>query len=313
MLKKLIVAFFAAALISVVIPLAASASSTQPPMFFGFTISDTSVATGGTIVIECKTNSVVSNVFLQIDGTWKQFVSSGTDSATGIRSWSVTLLPQKSQTLEVYANRSYSRTNAALITIPVNVGGTGGSTGGGTGGNTGSGSGGGSTATGDTGSASNNIVSITSVTRNSTLYYSGDSVVFTVTTNAAVNDVWTRVDGEVWRKAVLNTGSTATTKTWTLTVRPANSQVFDIYANTEYKTAGSVRVRQSVDLLPANQRPVTAEIIRLNPDDTAINFGESMFIEVVTNSATTNLWVEFDGRDPQRVTRSRNTANNTKT
>jgi hypothetical protein len=251
--------------------------------YTGFTASSTNVTAGQSITLDIKTTTAVNHVYVDCDGQRLAATFQSADSA-GIKSWRILCSPASSQTINVYASASTSVSGAAVISIPVTVSTTGG----------------GNNTTPGTTVANNGTVSINSVTVSSDVFYIGDLITFTLTTNNRVAHVWTQCDGAYF-KAALQSTDAAGNKTWLLSLRPSQAQTLKIEASERYQINSGVSVQQPVNPRPASERPATALINSVTANETDILLGRNITITIRTNAAANFVWVNCDGRDVQAV------------
>jgi|GEM_PF-1451889 len=127
MTKKLVSALLIAALIATLIPFTTAANA-PIPAFTNFDPSETTIGPGGEITITIGTLTTVTHVFTEVDGTRINAAEQTQPApATGTRNWMLTITPQTSQSITVYANTANHTQGAAAITLHIVVegGGTG--------------------------------------------------------------------------------------------------------------------------------------------------------------------------------------------
>ena len=128
----------------------------------------------------------------------------------------------------------------------------------------------------------------------------GARTTITVRTNADVEYVWAMVDG---RRVNSRRGSTGTTtRTWTIDVRPDETQTIRVYANTTDSTSGADTDTVRVTVRDAEPRILATPTLSHNN----IRPGDRTTIEVRTNEVVTHVWAMLDGRriNAQRETTS---------
>jgi hypothetical protein len=64
---------------------------------------------GDTVIFTIVTSVAAEHVFTQVDGNWARAVLTQTNEATGEKTWRLTVTPQVTQILNIYANTEYVR------------------------------------------------------------------------------------------------------------------------------------------------------------------------------------------------------------
>jgi len=117
----------------------------------------------------------------------------------------------------------------------------------------------------------------------------GDWTTITVRTNLDVAFVWADVDGRLIN-ARRGSGS-ATTRAWTIDVRPNRTQNVRVYANTENTTVGA-----DVDVIRISVVDAMPRIDRMYIRNAEIELGQSTVIDVTTNADVEHVWAVVDNR-----------------
>jgi len=117
----------------------------------------------------------------------------------------------------------------------------------------------------------------------------GERATITVRTNLDVAFVWAEVNG---RDVNARRGSaSATTRTWTIDVRPDRTQTVRVYANTENSVRGADVDTVRITVVDANPR-IDSVVIR----ESLITWNQSTVIDVRTNADVEYVWAVVDGR-----------------
>ncbi|MCL2190183.1 MAG: hypothetical protein FWC16_14390 [Defluviitaleaceae bacterium] len=220
MKKKLVCALLIMAVLAAFIPFTAQANA-QIPAFTHFEATETTVEAGEEITFSISTLTAVTHVFTEVDGTRVHATERTRPApATGTRNWTLTITPEESQTITVYANTSNRTEGAAAISIPVITEGE---------------------ITGE--------VTINSVRTSGNNIVQGDAITFTVLTSNAVEYVFTEVDGRWPRATLADTNTRTGEKTWQLVVTPQTSQTLTIYANSSFvRDENAISNRQVIEV-----------------------------------------------------------------
>ncbi|MCL2400503.1 MAG: hypothetical protein FWC91_12265 [Defluviitaleaceae bacterium] len=125
----------------------------------------------------------------------------------------------------------------------------------------------------------------------------GETTTIAVETNTDADYVWAEVNGRRVNARRTNTSAVSSpVRTWTINIRPEESQIVAVYARAssvggvEQETTGpgvNIRVNEAVP---------EAIILRASASSENIIQGDSTTITVRTNSDTTHVWAEVDGR-----------------
>jgi hypothetical protein len=132
------------------------------------------------------------------------------------------------------------------------------------------------------------LAAINSVTVNQRSVDRGERATITVRTNRATEHVWAEVDGSRVNGRVESTS--ASTRRWTIDIRPDRSQSVRVFANTTNTDEGAVSDTIRVDVGDARARIHDVRI-----QDSTISRGSATRIEVETNAEANNVWAEVNG------------------
>jgi hypothetical protein len=95
----------------IAIPITVSGSLPGVVTINRVTRNATELFAGDVLTFTILTSEAAEFVFTQVDGTWVRAILSQTNEATGEKTWTLTVRPQVTQTLNIYANTVYTRGN----------------------------------------------------------------------------------------------------------------------------------------------------------------------------------------------------------
>jgi hypothetical protein len=136
--------------------------------------------------------------------------------------------------------------------------------------------------------ARDTIPTISRVNASSSNIYFGERTTLTIRTNTIAEYVWAEVDGR--RVDAARTNASATTRTFTMEIRPDRTQTLQVFANTTNNTEGAATERITISVGGAEPRIDSA-----NASRTEINWGETARIDVQTNIEVEHVWAIVNG------------------
>lgn len=215
------------------------------------TSSKTSINEDESVTLTVKTNSVASYVWIVYDNTNISALHQSTDSS-GVKTWTATFKPSRTQTMTVYANTRQSSSGAAVRNFDITV---------------------------------NSAVVINSITPSKSSIAANETVTLTVKTNSAASYVWVAYDSATVNASYQSTDSSGV-KTWTVSMKPSKTQTLAVYANTKQTTTGATVKNQSITVDSA------VKITSISASRTTVAAGDQVTITVKTNSLANYVWAE---------------------
>lgn len=214
-------------------------------------VSKSSINADETVTLTVKTNSAASYVWIAYDSTTVNASHQSTD-ASGVKTWTVTLKPAKTQTMTAYANTKQSSSGAASRNVDITV---------------------------------NAAAIINSVTPSKSSISANETVTLTVKTNSAASYVWVTYDSATANASHQSTDSYGV-KTWTVAIKPSKTQTMTVYANTKQTTSGAAVKNQAVTV------DSTVKLISTSASRTTVSAGDSITVTAKTNALTNYVWVD---------------------
>ena len=233
--------------------------SPMPVVTINSAVADkTAVNTGEAVLVTVKTNANAQNVWIHYDSgdTNANFHSS---DAHGIKTWSVTCHPSRTQTMTVYANTSHSVTGAVTRNLDVSVN-----------------------------SADARIISLNA---NETTVNSGDEVVLTVRTNSAASYVWADTGANTYnfrRRSTDNSGN----QTWDMTFYPRTTVNAIVYASARSSNGTEASDNIRITVRGSESEYPVISFTSVNPGNVLDDGSERINnFTITTNKAVTYVYI----------------------
>ncbi|MCL2400958.1 MAG: hypothetical protein FWC91_14610, partial [Defluviitaleaceae bacterium] len=234
-----------------------------------YSIAETPAPAPNTVKLTVITGASSNYVWIQLEGT--RYVKGNLVSQTATqRTWEIVYRPTNytSHTAQISANHAYILDDKVVFQMfPV-------------------------TLSAPFVNPANPVIH--SATARQTNLILGETTTIAVETNTDADYVWAEVDGRRVNARRTNTSAVSShVRTWTINIRPEESQIVEVYARAsgigQETTGPGVNIR-------VNEAVPEAIILRASASSENIIQGDSTTITVRTNSDTTHVWAEVDGR-----------------
>jgi hypothetical protein len=285
-LVKAILVTAIAILFMAAVPLTANAE----PAFLGITMDRTTITPGQSVTFSVRATQQTNFVFAMVDGTRVQ------GSRIAGNDWSVTVTPNNTTTVTVFANSSNDQfNNAASISVPVTV----------------------TTATTTTTAqtVTHNVqipvppadlgpIAIASVTE--TPATASGEVQLTVVTGIETGEVWVNFDrvnnaratGRFARATMLTQGTNS--RTWVVNFRPSAwaTQQVEIGSNRTYNWPGAATRIHNLTLTQPFVAPIAPRINTVSINPRTVTGNNTTTFTINTNLDAEHVWVrDVNGRE----------------
>jgi len=281
---KVIALALSALMLVTVLPGTVIASSTAPA-FTLVNVGQTTITAGQSMTINLSTVNA-SYVFANVNGATTAATRVATNNATGESAWNLTVSPNATQPVTIFANTVNNQTGAASFAVPITV--TGQQP---------------AQPQAPTGQGQHRINSI------ATTAATANNVTLTIVTDAGVNYVWINIGPDQYMRA-RSTAQDANQRTWTISYRPrrAGEHQVTVSANHAWVLDGR-QVSQvhtitqaaidtpapSASPTPGTAASGAASITRLTANPSTINPGGRATINVRAGREVTHVWAMVDG------------------
>ncbi|MCL1862957.1 MAG: hypothetical protein FWF78_05275 [Defluviitaleaceae bacterium] len=265
------------------------------PAIVNFSMDRTTVNSGQSISFNVRTTAQTQFVFAMVDGVRTQGSRVGNSN-----DWVVTVTPNRTTTVSIFANTNNSENGAAIINIPVTVGAAT------------------TTVTTPTtpavtipaAPANLGPIAIASITE--TPATGVGYVQLTIVTGSETNEVWVnfnrtnnaRGTGHFARGTMTTQDSNS--RTWVVNFRPSTwaVQQVEVGSNRTYNWPGAATQLYNLTLTQPFVAPVTPRINNVNVANRTVTPGGNTTFTITTNLDVEHVWVrDVDGRE-HNATRS---------
>lgn len=269
--RRVLFSLVTATVLLFALPLAVQANAA----ITSFIMDRTNISAGQTITATVQTSSGTSHVFAEIGGIRTQGTQISQNTATGIRTWNITLNPPAgAEWVNIYANTSNTIVGGGVVTltIPITV------------------TGGGTTQPPGTPVGQLDIVEITEITA-----LAANQVRLEIKTGLGATNVWvthTIQNGEQRFPQAERVSSDATTQTWRVNLTNPSPllQTVQVSANRAFSVPGATNrnytIRNTAPFVP----PANLLIFNVTANPTFISIGTPSTITVTTNNEVNHVW-----------------------
>ena len=291
-LRGKIVALVIGALMLVTAMPTTALASTTTPAFTSVNVGQTTINAGQNVVLQISTVNA-SFVFASVNGALQPATQASTNAETGQTTWNLTVAPNNTQIVRVYANSVNTQAGAASFAVPITVAAAQQQQ---------------PTQPQPTVPGQHRIESIT------TTAATANNVTLTIITDPAVNYVWLNLTGTDQVVRARSTSQDANQRTWTAAYRPrqAGEHQVTVNANRVWQAGGTQVSRvhtvtqAAIDTAPtptptsspsatATPGTGTASITRLSTTPSTVNPRGRATINVRASRDVTHVWATVDG------------------